>query len=448
ERALSAPDPTWYNQDGAIRTTVATIKSLTLAPDDFRFWSLQVFTNLLVYDWFRVLIWFDHMGLRVATLVNLSFVGGDLVDEKAARSLGYSVRTRWIPEGVRRFATWAPLLIPFFIPRGKEWDIVWSQYENLRKIHPTTTLPPGTELIGVGIFLVFALTLFLFLQNQGKKRARVSSLDNLLLTNGIYTAKFLSNGRGYSRTFSLIRKGEELDLTRQPADPLWLCGKFFYLLDRELPAKHPHCLWSLAYSPMGRVGTDYQVTRLDPLSLKISHTFNSILSTAVLSLGEDDSVEIWQITLHNLANRSRVLELTSYRELVMNVHGAFWRHPIFNNLHVVTWFVRPLNAIIARNSLLKDLKRDSKKRSRSRETAFHAVQENRKSGVVLIGYEDCRSYFLGHQTLRMPEGLNKPLRSPGDEGFLYSFSPIASLRLRIELPPKGKVMVRFLDGYA
>lgn len=443
-----APDPTWYNQDGAIRTTVATIKSFTLNPEDFRSWSLQVFTNLLVYDWFRVLIWFDHMGLRVATLVNLSFVGGDLIDEKAARSLGYSVRTRWIPEGVRRFATWAPLLIPFFIPRGKEWDIVWSKYESLSKIHPSTTLPPGAALIGIAIFIIFTVVIFLSLQNQLQKRRKISSPDNLLLTNGVYTAKFRTDGRGYSRVFSIIRKGEEIDLSRQPADPLWLCGKFFYLVDQALPQDHPHRIWSLAYNPVGRVGPDYQVTRLGPFSLKISHTFNSILSTTILSVEEEKPVELWQVVLHNLNNRTRILELTSYRELVMNVHGAFWRHPIFNNLHVATWFIRPLNAVIARNRLLKDLRRDSKKRSHSRETVFHAVEESSNSQVTLIGYEDCRPYFIGHQTLCAPEGLNKSLRSPEDEGFLYSFSPIACLRLRIELPPAGKVVIRFIDGYA
>ena len=42
-----------------------------------------IFIGLLAYDWLRVLIWFDHMGLRVATLVNLSFVGGDALDEAA-----------------------------------------------------------------------------------------------------------------------------------------------------------------------------------------------------------------------------------------------------------------------------------------------------------------------------------------------------------------------------
>ena len=65
-----APDPQWYNQDGLVRTGVATFMNATMPAGQFRDWSLSVFTALLTYDWLRVLIWFDHMGLRVATLVN------------------------------------------------------------------------------------------------------------------------------------------------------------------------------------------------------------------------------------------------------------------------------------------------------------------------------------------------------------------------------------------
>ena len=59
-------------------------------PADFRDFSLTVFLGLLAYDWLRVLIWFDHMGLRVATLVNLSFIGGD-----RARRGGGAISRPW-----------------------------------------------------------------------------------------------------------------------------------------------------------------------------------------------------------------------------------------------------------------------------------------------------------------------------------------------------------------
>ena len=123
-----SPDPTWYNQDGAVRSLVAIGADIGLPDLDFRLFSLTIFIGLLAFDWLRVLIWFDHMGLRVATLVNLTFVGGDRADEAAARFVGHSARrTRAIPDGVRRFATWAPLLIPFLhsarrrMGQGMDW---------------------------------------------------------------------------------------------------------------------------------------------------------------------------------------------------------------------------------------------------------------------------------------------------------------------------------------
>ena len=121
--------PTWYNQDGAVRTAIAIVRDSTQSPEAFRAWSLQVFIYLLAYDAVRILIWLDHMGLRVATLVNLSFLGVDKLEQRLARFLAPAATARCIPEAVKRFTTWGPLLIPYYIPRGKDWDQAWSQAE-------------------------------------------------------------------------------------------------------------------------------------------------------------------------------------------------------------------------------------------------------------------------------------------------------------------------------
>ena len=130
-------EPTWYNQDGAIRTIIAIVQDLRLTPEAFEGWSLQVFIWLLAYDAVRILIWLDHFGLRVATLVNLSFLGMDKLEQRLARFLSPAATARCIPEGVKRFTTWAPLLIPFYIPRGKDWDYAWSQAEAIAKSRPS-----------------------------------------------------------------------------------------------------------------------------------------------------------------------------------------------------------------------------------------------------------------------------------------------------------------------
>ena len=104
------PAPVAGTRPGTIRMARSapasqSAPSATQSPADFRQFSLAMFTGLLAYDWLRILIWFDHMGLRVATLVNLSFLGGDRADEAAARFVGHHGRTRAIPDGIRRFGT-------------------------------------------------------------------------------------------------------------------------------------------------------------------------------------------------------------------------------------------------------------------------------------------------------------------------------------------------------
>ncbi|MGA6925426.1 MAG: hypothetical protein WBY88_07070, partial [Desulfosarcina sp.] len=455
-----SPDPTWYNQDGAIRTLVATYQQMTLDPNDFRSWSLHVFLNLLVYDWFRILIWVDHMGLRVATLVNLSFVGADILDEKAARAIGFSARTRCMPLGLRRFATWAPLLIPFYLPRGEEWNMVWQTSAQRAAQMAGDAWPPASYVVGG---FVLAASLMGFLGTVDRRRApqtRDPSPDKaadkpgppaenrpVVLSNGVYTTEVTADGRGYSRVFSAVKKGFELDLTRRPDDPLQMRGKFHYLLDRSDSSESPERCWSIGFNPVRHPEGQYRITQTGPLSAKMTATVGSMRADVDLHLDRTDPVEIRQVRLSNLGGRGRTIDLISYQEFGLNQTDAYRRHPFFNHLHIGTRFVRPLGALLAGNRLLKNSQRDPTRWRGSGETAFHAVLEDPRQGVTLVGYEDSRERFIGLETLQRPAGLDGHARDPADEGHGYSFDPIASLRLRVVLPPHGSVSVTFVDGY-
>ena len=160
------PVPTWYNQDGAIHTAFCIVNDVTMEPQQFHDWSLKVFTWVLGYDFFRVLIWLDHMGLRVATLVNLSFLGMDRLDEKAARFVRPFATARYIPEGVKRFTTWAPLLIPFYIPAGVEWDWAWKHSEAMQQsshgiLHDLLAMP-WAQLAWLGVAAIAGTSLVSF----------------------------------------------------------------------------------------------------------------------------------------------------------------------------------------------------------------------------------------------------------------------------------------------
>ena len=56
------------------------------------------------------------MGLRVATLVNLSFLGMDRLEQRLARFLAPAATARCIPEGVKRFTTWGAAADPLLHP--------------------------------------------------------------------------------------------------------------------------------------------------------------------------------------------------------------------------------------------------------------------------------------------------------------------------------------------
>lgn len=455
-----SPDPTWYNQDGAFRTLAAIFQSWTLDPAAYRSWSLNVFLNLLIHDWFRILIWVDHMGLRVATLVNLSFVGADLLDEKAARAIGHAARTRCIPEGIRRFVTWAPLLIPFYLPRGADWDYVWGTSAARAGELAPTVWPPLHYVVGGFLLAMMILGWILIPRNRRTEKQVCSSPQsaspgeappvekNFLLSNGCYTVEISSDGRGYSRVFSAILKGFEIDLTRRPDDPLQMRGKFFYLIDGGPAPEGYRSCWSATCSPIRRGSDEYRVTQTDPLSVEFVRRCNGIHAQTRLALDSEAPVEQWRLRLVNLEERPRILELVSYQEFALNNTDAYRRHPFYNHLHVGTRFVPAFNAILACNRLNKTAHRDVSRRRISGETAFHAVREDPHQGITVTGYEDSRSRFIGHQTLAAPVALDGSMRQPNEDVLHYSFDPVASLRLRVELAPLGAAEVLFVDGYA
>ena len=410
-----SPDPSWYNQDGAVRTGAATLAQMFLPDGAFRDWSLSAFTGLLAYDWLRVIIWFDHMGLRVATLVNLTFIGGDRLDERAARFTGHAGRTRVIPEGIRRFATWAPLLIPFYIPKGPAWDRAWTGAEAIRNTAPPLA-PAVTSLVGAYLLAAVAVGLMTWrvarrwdgrsgsagIVAPGTPRALLHGPSSFGLSNGCLSVDLTADGRGFTTVAGAVRRSFPIDITRRPSDPLQLRGPFVYLRDAGPVSTSP--AWSLGFQPTRRAGDDYAVRQADPNRIVIRNTVAGIRAEASVSLADHEPIERFALRLSNLGDRPRTIEVTSFRELAIHEAGAYARDPDFNAMHVESWFVRPLHAVLARNRLL----RDPATHRMSHETCFHAVKLG--PGMTLLGYEDSRTRFIGPGGLRDPQGLQAARR--------------------------------------
>ncbi|ARN83804.1 GH36-type glycosyl hydrolase domain-containing protein [Methylocystis bryophila] len=453
-------DPTWYNQDGLVRTFVASWMSDSLQPNDFRQWSLDVFTALLAFDALRVLIWFDHMGLRVATLVNLSFVGGDIADEQAARFLGKAQISRAIPEGIRRFGTWAPLLLPFYIPRGAEWDKAWSAAEQMTNLRPPSYLYLlSGYLIYVGV-LALALIIFLLAQLSRAGKFVIPGVTGpggapgsspLQLTNGLITSEWFEDGQGCARIEGITRGGPPIDLTRRPDDHAHPRGRFLFLREENC------VLWSLGSAPTCRDGStgpakaNVTLEREGENGLVFRTLQEGLEIEARVSLFANEPVESTRLRIVNCEARPRKILLSSLREWVLNETGVEMRDAAYNALHVGTWFVKSLNAVFAQNRLLKGGARRHADRRLSPEIGFHAISPAPGARVRLLGYEDVKSRFYGFGPTGAPDslvGLGPSPRAPEDEGLLYGFEPIASLSFEIELPASGAVEFVILDGWA
>jgi cyclic beta-1,2-glucan synthetase len=422
-------EPTWYNQDGAIRTLWAISKDLTLTPDAFRAWSLQVFVALLAYDAVRILIWLDHMGLRVATLVNLSFLGMDKLEERLARFLAPAATARCIPEAVKRFTTWAPLLIPFYIPRGRDWDSAWAQSEILQRgasggLLPALVAMPISEkglLLGTSIVVstaVFAVVRRL-VDRFGSHDRRSWSLSN-----PGYEVVLHDNGEVVSRV-----PGRGYDVSRRSYDLIDPAGRALFLVDTAQAEGSTSRAWPLVgNAPTARAGASRFAG--DERSLTISDSRNGLKTSVAIELpGSSDPVELWTIDVENLSDKARQVKLVPYLEWVLNRPDADRGHTQYNRLFAEMEYVRGLQAVLAWDKHANAL-------------GLLAAD------VPPEGFLTSRMDFIGRArnlwTPRVLETLafSRPIDTDGHP----TFDPIGSLLLGMNLPPGGSARVRLLIG--
>lgn len=415
--------PTWYNQDGAIRSLLAIWFSVSTPGDVFRSWSLQTFLGLLAYDWLRVMIWFDHMGLRVATLVNLSFIGMDRVDEGAARWIGHRGRWRFIPEGVRRFFTWAPLLIPFYIPRGADWDQVWTAQDQVRAADGI--LPAVTTLLWAygtftGLFVI-AAAIVLWQRRRTLVVGREPT-SPVIASNGLLTRTVDTYGRGHVSVVRTAAGGLNLDLERRRDDPLPPVQPFLWLDDGSVVHAFPTLGTELDQPDPRRITL---VDRLGDLDVKV--TFD---------LPGDARTEAITVEIGSAARTGRRLRVAYMRPLSLDLPDAWYRGAPYLGLFIETCFARAMGGLLAVNRI-----------HRSPELYFLALRP--APGVRLLGYEDDRRRFLGVGDQARPQTMvSRSERPLDDEGSLATFDPCAALIAEVDQRAGATASLTFVQGFA
>ncbi len=426
------PDPTWYNQDGAVRTLFAIYHNVTMDPSSFQAWSLKIFVWLLACDFFRVLIWMDHMGLRVATLVNLSFIGMNKLDERIARFIGPAAAQRYIPEAVKRFATWAPLLLPFYLPRGQAWDYAWTTSEAMQSAAggwgilaalQSLTLPGKLLLIG---FSILTCTVISIAIRTLRRRSRQKSEKTYELHNRVYKVSLKENGGGHSELFH-----NGCDVTRRSYDTIDPCGRVLHIVDAsELPESLNRSWPILGNFPKNRFKDSFVGKEED--CLKFIKEKNDIKTSINVSLPDEDSpAEIWTVNIENLTDKPRDIKIIPYLEWVLNKAADDRFHPQYSRLFPEMEYVSSVNAILA-------------------------WQKNTKSMGILSadiapeGFLTSRMDFIGRArsiwTPRILETLD--FLDAVDTAAYPTFDSIGSFMLGVQVDPKASKTIRLMIGYA
>ncbi len=431
-------EPTWYNQDGAIRTLVAIGHDATQTTPAFQSWSLGVFTALLAYDSLRILIWLDHMGLRVATLVNLSFLGMDRLDAKLARFLAPASTARCIPEGVKRFTTWAPLLIPFYIPRGHDWDVAWDRSGAGHPPAVVTLFEPWLHdaplsLLGLLVGLVVVSSGgFAAVRALGKRQSAAERVS-WSLSNPEYALTIEPSGAVTS-----VIKARGYDLTRRSYDGLDPAGRALFLVAgagddrRTIPilGQFPDGGLPAGNGPI----TDEPIVSWKPggSTIGFARVQDHLIANVEVNLpAADSAIELWTIRLTEIGPVGRSISLVPYLEWVLNRPGDDRGHTQYNRLFAEMEYVPGLHAVLAWDKHAKAL-------------GFLAAD------VAPTGFLTSRMDFIGRaRNLRSPRVLETMAFQPAEATEAHpTFDPIAALQVDLELKPGETKPVRLLVGYA
>lgn len=246
------------------------------------------------------------------------------------------------------------------------------------------------------------------------------------LSNGRYTVLVTNSGGGHSRWNDIAVTRWQEDTTRDN------CGMFFYLRDVFSGET-----WSVGYHPTRKLPRRYEAI-FSQGKAEFRRTDKDINTHAEFAVSPEDDIELRRVRLTNRSRVRRVLEITSYAEVVLAAEAADALHPAFSKLFVSTEIIKAKQAIICQ------------RRKRSKEDPllqmFHLVAIHGNTDGE-VSYETDRAQFLGRcNTPSEAEEMKRSSRLSGSQGSVLD--PIVSLRSRIVLDPDETATVDFVTGMA
>jgi cyclic beta-1,2-glucan synthetase len=242
-----------------------------------------------------------------------------------------------------------------------------------------------------------------------------------LLSNGRYTVMITAAGSGFSRWNGLAVTRWREDATRD----CW--GTFVFLRDTKSGE-----IWSAGFQPSGKEMDHYEVVYSEDRA-KIVQRDRSLAIILEIVVSPEDDAELRQLTVTNLGNRDREVDVTSYAEIVLAPQAADEAHPGFSNLFVETEFVPEPGILLAT--------RRPRSADESQVWLAHLAAIEGEPASPLQ-YESDRARFLGRgRGIRSPLSVNDGAPLSNTAGTVLD--PIVSLRQSLAIPPGGTVRLVF-----
>lgn len=245
-----------------------------------------------------------------------------------------------------------------------------------------------------------------------------------LLSNGRYSVIVDSAGGGFSsfdRSIMLTRWRE--DTTTSPY------GSFVYIHDAR-----KRQTWSSAYQPSKKEPDSYEAI-FSPGRAEFKRFDDKIFVHTEITVAPEDDVELRRVTITNLSDRERELDVVSYVEPVLHERRADSAHPAFNKLFVRSEPLPDNDAILCYR----------RPRTEHEQELFFFHRVTLRTSYAPVRFYTSRASFLGRSgTLSSPEIL----RGQGSavQPLDGNVDPIASLGCTIRLEPGTSETLVFISG--
>lgn len=241
-----------------------------------------------------------------------------------------------------------------------------------------------------------------------------------ILSNGSYSVMVTNGGSGYSRN-----KG--IAVSRWKGNFRNSSGLFIYVQNIN-----SNIAWSATYEPYNVEPDKYSVV-FSPDKAEFIRKDDNIETHTEITVSPEDNAEIRRLSITNRSRHSRVIEVTSYFEVVLAHQDADMAHPAFSNLFVRTEFVPDHDCLLA-----------SRRPRSEKERPLWAMHTVTVEGELIgnIQYETDRFKFIGRgRDLSDPAAMDVDQPLTNTVGAVLD--PVMSIRRRVRIAPGQTVRVSF-----